>query len=102
MGSELFVVRRAWRRWESKTADFDANHATTGNQRKPDPEPPESRHEEKQFRETPLPSGETEAETRRGRADEGTCPPPTPRALWRAGSLELDGSILKEPSVSAI
>jgi hypothetical protein len=63
-----------WRRWESKTADFDANRASTGNHRKPDPEPPESKHEEKHFRETVLPSGKIEAETEQGRADVGDVP----------------------------
>ena len=63
-----------WRRWESKTADFDANQATTGNHRKPDPELPESKHEEKHFRETVLPSGKIEAETEQGRADVGDTP----------------------------
>ncbi len=59
---------------ESKTANFDANQATTGNHRKPDPELPESKHEEKHFRETVLPSGETDAETAQGRADLGETP----------------------------
>ena len=68
------MLDRWWRRWESKTADFDANRATTGNHRKPDPETRESKHEEKQFRETVLPSGKIEAETEQGRADVGDVP----------------------------
>jgi len=63
-----------WRRWESKTADFGANQASTGNHRKPDPQLPESEHEEKHFRETDLPSGKTDAETTQGRADVGETP----------------------------
>jgi len=63
-----------WRRWESKTADFDANRTTTGNHRKPDPDSPESKHEEKHFRETVLPNGKIDAETKQGRADVGDVP----------------------------
>ena len=63
-----------WRRWESKTSDFGANQATTGNHRKPDPDPPESKHEEKHFRETVLPSGKIEEELQQGRADVGDMP----------------------------
>ena len=63
-----------WRRWESKTADFSADQATTGNHRKPDPDSPESKHEEKQFREIVLPSGKIEHETTQGRADVGETP----------------------------
>ena len=70
-----------WRRWESKTADFDANRASTGNHRKPDPEASESKHEEKQFRETVLPSGKIEHETTQGRADVGDVP--TAKTLGR-------------------
>jgi hypothetical protein len=47
---------------------------STGNHRKPDPELPESKHEEKLFRETVLPCGKTEAESRQGRADVGDMP----------------------------
>jgi len=63
-----------WRRWESKTSDFGANQASTGNHRKPDLEPPESKHEEKHFRETVLPNGKIETETEQGRADVGDIP----------------------------
>ena len=63
-----------WRRWESKTADFAANRTTTGNHRKPDLEPPESKHEEKHFRESVLPNGKIETETEQGRADVGDMP----------------------------
>jgi ubiquitin len=48
--------------------------ATAGNQGKPDPEASESKHEEKQFRETVLPSGKIEHETTQGRADVGDVP----------------------------
>jgi len=48
--------------------------ATTGNHRKADPETRESKHEEKQFRETALPSGKTERVIRQGRADVGDMP----------------------------
>jgi hypothetical protein len=40
----------------------------------PDPDSPESEHEEKRFRETVLPSGKIEAETEQGRADAGDVP----------------------------
>jgi len=63
-----------WRRWESKTSDFDANQASTGNHRKHDPELPESKHEEKHFREDALPSGKIEVDTAQGRADVGNAP----------------------------
>ena len=63
-----------WRRWESKTSDFDANRASTGNQRKPDPELPESKHEEEQVRETAVSAGKIEPETTQGRADVGHMP----------------------------
>ena len=48
--------------------------ATTGNHRKPDPELPESKHEEKHFRETALPTGKIGRETVQGRADVGDVP----------------------------
>jgi len=70
----MISIAKWWRRWESKTADFDANRATTGNHRKPDPELPESKHEEKQFRETVLPSGKIGHDTTQGRADVGDVP----------------------------
>jgi hypothetical protein len=70
----MISIPNWWRRWESKTADFDANRASTGNHRKPDPELPESKHEEKLFRETVLPCGKTEAESRQGMADVGDMP----------------------------
>ena len=63
-----------WRRWESKTSDFEPIQATTGNHRKPDPELAESKHEEKQFRENVLPTGKIEHETTQGRADVGDVP----------------------------
>jgi hypothetical protein len=72
--SEMISKAYQWRRWESKTADFDANRATTGNHRKPDPNPSESKHEEKHFRETVLPSGKIEHETTQERADVGDVP----------------------------
>jgi hypothetical protein len=65
---------KRWRRWESKTADFEPNQASTGNHRKPDPDPPESKHEEKHFRETVLPNGKIEHDTTQGRADVGDMP----------------------------
>jgi hypothetical protein len=63
-----------WRRWESKTADFAANRATTGNHGKPDPELAETRDGEKHVEETALPSGKIERETAQGRADVGDVP----------------------------
>jgi len=48
--------------------------ATTGNHRKPDPDAPESKHEEKHVRETVLPSGKIEHDTTQGRADVGDMP----------------------------
>jgi len=63
-----------WRRWESKTSDFAPIQATTGNHRKPDPELPGSKHEEKHFRENALPTGKTEPEVTQGRADVGDTP----------------------------
>ena len=63
-----------WRRWESKTSDFAPLEATTGNHRKADPELPESKHEEKHFRENALPTGKIEPEVTQGRADVGDMP----------------------------
>jgi len=63
-----------WGRWESKTAHFAPIQATTGNRRKPDPELPESKHEEKHFRENALPTGKIERQTTQGRADVGETP----------------------------
>jgi hypothetical protein len=57
-----------------KLRNSDTNRATTGNHRKPDPELPESKHEEKHFRETVLPSGKIEHDTTQGRADVGDMP----------------------------
>jgi len=63
-----------WRRWESKTARFAPIQATTGNHRKPDPELPESKHEERRFRESALPTGKIEGEFTQGRVDVGNMP----------------------------
>ena len=70
----MISIPNWWRRWESKTADFGANQATTGNHRKPDPELPESKDEEKHVRETVLPSGKIDREATQGRADVGEAP----------------------------
>ena len=102
--SEVISEAYQWRRWESKTADFVANRATSGNHRKPDPELPESEHEEKQFRETVLPTGKMEAETTQGRANVGETP--TAETLgslarkvlsssWHAESRELARAVLQ-------
>jgi hypothetical protein len=72
--SEMISNAYQWRRWESKTSDFEPIRATTGNHRKPDPELPESKHEKKHFRENALPSGKTERELQQGRADVGETP----------------------------
>ena len=63
-----------WRRWESKTSDFEPIQATTCNHRKPDPELPEPKDSGKHFRETALPSGKIDDETAQGRADVGDMP----------------------------
>ena len=72
--SQMISDGYQWRRWESKTAQFAPIQATTGNHRKPDPELPELKHEEKHFREDALPSGKIEAESMQGRADVGDMP----------------------------
>ena len=41
------TITGEWRRWESKTSDFESIRATTGNHRKLDPELPESKDREK-------------------------------------------------------
>ena len=63
-----------WRRWESKTSDFEPIHATTGNHGKPDPESAETKDGEKHLRENALPTGKIEPETMQGRADVGDVP----------------------------
>ena len=68
------LVLSWWRRWESKTSDFEPIRATIGNHGKPDHKLAESKHDEKHFRETVLPSGKTEAETEQGRAVVGDMP----------------------------
>jgi len=65
---------RWWRRWESKTSDFEPIRANTGNHRKPDPELPEEKDSEKNVRENALPTGKIERETTQGRADLGELP----------------------------
>jgi len=65
---------RWWRRWESKTSDFAPIQATTGNQRKPDPQLPETKDGEMHFREAALPTGKIEPEFTPGRADVGETP----------------------------
>lgn len=60
--------------WTSTARIFEADRASTGNHRKPDPDPPESKHEETHFRETVLPNAKTDAETTQGRADVGDTP----------------------------
>jgi len=72
--SEMISNAYQWRRWESKTSDFAPIQATTGNHGKRDPELPESKHEEKHFRETALPTGKIDAEVTQGRADVGDMP----------------------------
>ncbi|MGB5415677.1 MAG: hypothetical protein WBN01_13620 [Polyangiales bacterium] len=98
------VLKQWWRRWESKTWDFVPTQATTGNNRKPDPELPESKHEEKHFRENALPTGKIEPEVTQGRADVGDVPTAeTLGALARkvlssprhAESLELARAVLQ-------
>ena len=79
-----------WRRWESKTADFAANRATTGNHGKPDPELAETRDGEKHVGETALPSGKIERETAQGRADVGDVP--TAETLGRLAREVLSNS----------
>ena len=79
-----------WRRWESKTSDFVPNQATTGNHRKLDPELPESKHEEKHFRENALPTGKIERENIQGRADVGDVP--TAETLGRLAREVLSNS----------
>ena len=74
MGVEAIIALVWWRRWESKTSDFGPIQATTGNHRKPDPQLPESKHEEKHFRENALPIGKIEPEVTQGRADVGETP----------------------------
>ena len=63
-----------WRRWESKTSDFEPIHATTGNHGKPDPELQETKDSEKHVREHALPAGKIERELQQGRADVGETP----------------------------
>ena len=65
---------KQWRRWESKTSDFEPIHATTGNHGKPDPELPETKDSKKHVRENALPTGKIEPETMQGRADVGDVP----------------------------
>jgi hypothetical protein len=57
-----------WRRWESKTSDFEPNRATTDNHGKPDPELQETKDSKKRFREPTLPTGNIEHESTQGRA----------------------------------
>jgi hypothetical protein len=63
-----------WRRWESKTSDFAANQATTGNHGQPDPDLAETKDSKKHVRENALPTGKIEAVTTEGRADVGDVP----------------------------
>ena len=63
-----------WRRWESKTSDFEPIRATTGNHGKPDRESAETEDSEKHVRETALPTGKIEPEVAQGRADVGDMP----------------------------
>jgi len=79
-----------WRRWESKTADFDANRATTGNHGKPDPELAETKDSKKHVRENALPTGKIEAETTQGRADVGE--EPTAETVGRLARRVLSSS----------
>ena len=79
-----------WRRWESKTSDFAPTHATTGNHGKPDPELAETEDVEKHVRETALPSGKIERETKQGRADVGDVP--TARTLGTLARKVLSSS----------
>jgi hypothetical protein len=83
-----------WRRWESKTADFDANRATTGNHGKPDPELAETKDSKKHVRENALPTGKIEAETTQGRADVGDVP--TAETLGALARKVLSNSRLAE------
>ena len=57
-----------------KTSDFARFGATTGHHRKPDPDLAETKDEKKHVRETALPTGKIEPETRQGRADVGDVP----------------------------
>jgi hypothetical protein len=68
------TMRKLWRRWESKTSDFEPIRATTGNHGKSDPQLPETKDGERHFRESALPTGKMEAEAMRGRADVGDMP----------------------------
>ena len=72
--SEMISDSYRWRRWESKTSDFEPNHATTGNHGKADSELPETKDGEKHVWENALPSGKIEPETTQGRADVGETP----------------------------
>jgi len=70
--SEMISKAYQWRRWESKTSDFEPIQATSGDQRKPNPELAESRDGKiKHVGENVLPTGKVEAETAQGRADVG-------------------------------
>jgi hypothetical protein len=70
----VFPRQSWWRRWESKTSDFEPIRATTGNHRKPDPELAETEDGEKHVRETALPTGKNEHVSTQGRADVGDVP----------------------------
>jgi len=70
----MISIPNWWRRWESKTSDFAANQATTGNHRKPDSELAETKDGETHVRENALPTGKIERETTQGRADVGETP----------------------------
>ena len=92
--SEMISNAYQWRRWESKTADFEPNRATTGNHGKPDPELPESKDSEKHVQETALPTGKIERKTTQGRADVGDVP--TAETLGALARKVLSNSRLAE------
>jgi hypothetical protein len=79
-----------WRRWESKTSDFEPIHATTGNQGKPDPESAETKDGEKHLRENALRTGKIERETTQGRAEVGDVP--TAQTLGTLARKDLSSS----------
>ena len=86
----MISIPKWWRRWESKTSDFEPIRATTGNHGKPDPELVESKERERHVRETALPSGKIERGTAQGRADVGDMP--TAQALGTLARKVLSSS----------
>jgi hypothetical protein len=90
----MISIQKWWRRWESKTSDFEPIQATTCNHRKPDPELPEPKDSGKHFRENALPTGKIEGEPTQGRADVGDVP--TAETLGALARKVLSNSRLAE------